>query len=53
MPSYAHEIPPVDRWAIVAYMRALQRSQNAAATDLPQPELQRLQTYNNNVTIAQ
>ena len=53
MPSYAHEMPPVDRWAIVAYMRALQRSQNASAADLPQPELDRLQTYNDNVTIAQ
>lgn len=28
MPSYAHQIPVKDRWAIVAYVRALQRSQN-------------------------
>ena len=27
MPSYANEIPPEDRWAIVAYVRALQLSQ--------------------------
>jgi mono/diheme cytochrome c family protein len=27
MPSYAHQIPVKDRWAIVAYVRALQRSQ--------------------------
>lgn len=27
-------IPPADRWAIVAYLRALQRSQHASAADL-------------------
>jgi mono/diheme cytochrome c family protein len=27
MPSYAPQIPPQDRWAIVAYIRALQLSQ--------------------------
>lgn len=26
MPSYAPQIPPYDRWAIVAYIRALQLS---------------------------
>jgi mono/diheme cytochrome c family protein len=29
MPDYAAQIPPADRWAIVAYIRALQFSQNA------------------------
>jgi hypothetical protein len=29
MPAYASQIPVADRWAIVAYVRALQRSQNA------------------------
>jgi len=29
MPSYAERIPPEDRWAIIAYIRALQLSQNA------------------------
>jgi mono/diheme cytochrome c family protein len=29
MPSYAPQIPPQDRWAIVAYIRALQLSQAA------------------------
>lgn len=29
MPSYATQIPVEDRWAIVAYVRALQESQNA------------------------
>src|SRR2546427_197860 len=28
MPSYAQQIPPRDRWAIVAYLRALQLSQH-------------------------
>jgi hypothetical protein len=28
MPSYAGQIPPEDRWAIVAYVRALQLSQH-------------------------
>jgi len=27
MPSYAPQIPPADRWAIIAYVRALQLSQ--------------------------
>jgi hypothetical protein len=35
MPSYAHQIPPDDRWKIVVYMRALQRSQNATIEDIP------------------
>lgn len=35
MPSYGAQIPVEDRWAIVAYMRALQRSQNAAVDDVP------------------
>ena len=35
MPSYAAQIPPADRWAIAAYVRALQLSQNLPAADLP------------------
>jgi mono/diheme cytochrome c family protein len=35
MPSYAHQIPVADRWAIIAYVRALQRSQNASLNDVP------------------
>ncbi|MEW5923278.1 MAG: cytochrome c [Candidatus Zixiibacteriota bacterium] len=35
MPSYRHQIPPDDRWAIVAYLRSLQRSQNATIEDIP------------------
>lgn len=36
MPGYAQQISVADRWAIVAYVRALQRSQNADAADVPQ-----------------
>jgi len=36
MPSYKHMIPVEDRWAIVSYVRALQRSQNAALSDIPE-----------------
>lgn len=31
MPPYGPQVPVADRWAIVAYVRALQRSQNAGA----------------------
>jgi mono/diheme cytochrome c family protein len=43
MPSYAQQVPVADRWAIVAYIRALQRSQNAALTDIPEAERSTLQ----------
>jgi mono/diheme cytochrome c family protein len=33
MPDYAMQITPEDRWKIVAYIRALQLSQNATAAD--------------------
>jgi mono/diheme cytochrome c family protein len=35
MPDYASQIPPQDRWCIVAYIRALQLSQRAAMSDVP------------------
>ena len=35
MPPYAPQIPVSDRWAIVAYIRALQLSQNATVNDVP------------------
>jgi len=35
MPDYASQIPPHDRWDIVAYVRALQLSQNATMADVP------------------
>jgi mono/diheme cytochrome c family protein len=36
MPDYASQISPEDRWKIVAYIRALQLSQNATMEDVPQ-----------------
>lgn len=38
MPGYGSQIPVNDRWAIVAYIRALQRSQHADAADVPENE---------------
>lgn len=35
MPAYRAQIPLLDRWAIVAYMRALQLSQTARVAELP------------------
>jgi cytochrome c len=43
MPSYAHQIPVSDRWAIVAYFRALQLSQNADLQDVPEAMRDRVQ----------
>jgi mono/diheme cytochrome c family protein len=43
MPDYAAQIPVRDRWAIVAYIRALQLSQNATLAEVPpamRPQLQ-------------
>ena len=34
MPSYAPQVPVKDRWAIAAYIRVLQYSQNARLADL-------------------
>jgi hypothetical protein len=42
MPSYASRIPPADRWAIIAYIRALQLSQNVDASQMPPDELPQL-----------
>jgi len=35
MPDYAAQIHPADRWAIVAYVRALQLAQNGKIDDVP------------------
>jgi len=35
MMGYAAQIPQRDRWAIVAYVRALERAQNASKDDVP------------------
>lgn len=37
MPAYDKQITVLDRWAIVAYVRALQRSQQARPSDLTEP----------------
>ncbi len=42
MPAYATMIPTEDRWAIVAYVRALQLSQHAELSDVPKDEAARL-----------
>jgi hypothetical protein len=43
MPSYAIELTPEDRWAIVAYVRALQLSQSATLEQVPPAERRKLE----------
>lgn len=43
MYSYAARVPPQDRWAIVAYIRALQYSRDAPVAELPQILRRRLE----------
>jgi len=38
MSAYGHQIPVEDRWAIVAYVRALQRARNATLDDVPEDQ---------------
>lgn len=42
MADYAEQVSPKDRWAITAYVRALQLSQRATLADAPEKERQRL-----------
>jgi mono/diheme cytochrome c family protein len=42
MSDYASQIEPADRWAIAAYIRALQLSQRAALADVPEEERAKL-----------
>jgi hypothetical protein len=42
MYSYSAQIPPRDRWAIIAYLRALQLSRNAKVRELPAELRQKL-----------
>jgi mono/diheme cytochrome c family protein len=42
MPDYKAQIAPRDRWAIAAYVRALQLSQHATASELTTEEQQKL-----------
>ncbi len=43
MPSYASQIPVKDRWAMAAYVRALQLTQYAKLDDVPEAERQQLE----------
>ena len=36
MLNYAAQVQPRDRWAIVAYIRALQQSRNAKLAEMPE-----------------
>ena len=42
MYSYADRVSPADRWAIAAYIRALQASQKAVVADLPPEDTAKL-----------
>jgi hypothetical protein len=42
MPDYAQQIAAADRWAIVAYIRALQLSEHATLADVPAGERDRI-----------
>ena len=44
MPDYRAQITVDDRWRIVAYIRALQLSQHAAAADIPADDMRRLES---------
>jgi mono/diheme cytochrome c family protein len=43
MPDYAAQVPPHDRWAIAAYIRALQLSQHATLAELSEEERRRIE----------
>lgn len=43
MPEYASQVAPVDRWAIVAYIKALQLSESATMADVPPAERAKLE----------
>ena len=43
MPDYAAQIKAEDRWAIAAYIRALQLSEHATLTDVPAADRSRIQ----------
>jgi len=42
MPAYGHQIPAEDRWAIILYVRALQKSRAAELKDLSEQERESL-----------
>jgi hypothetical protein len=48
MYSYSERIEPRDRWAIIAYLRALQLSRNAKVGDLPEALRQKVEKAGEN-----
>lgn len=52
MPSYREQIPPRDRWAIAAYIRALQWSQHFPVKDLPPDMRKEWQEQKNSPRVA-
>jgi len=42
MPDYAVQLRPEDRWAVAAYIRALQLSASATLADVPEPQRSKL-----------
>jgi mono/diheme cytochrome c family protein len=46
MSSYAEQVPVADRWAIIAYIRALQLSQHANVSDLSESAKKELESEN-------
>lgn len=46
MPGYASQIPVRDRWAIVSYVKALQRTRTATAEDVPADVLPNMRELN-------
>jgi len=44
MPSYGDQLTPRDRWAIIAYIRALQLSQHAPVSVVPSEKRSKLDT---------
>jgi hypothetical protein len=44
MYPYASRVEPQDRWAIAAYIRVLQQSQNAALSELSAEQRQKLES---------
>ncbi len=53
MPAYGYHVDPEDRWAIVAYIRALQRSQNAQAGDVPTEVLNNIEEIAPNIGVSE
>lgn len=53
MPNYSDKVTPRDRWAIIAYIRALQLSQGATIDDIPESERQQITSGANQAPAVQ